>query len=84
MTVVSVQRYTAMTNRESLQKKAEQVQREMVRYCAGIDHWDHMPVVVEGWLRVFEQLQQCVSEPLHEHPPEAFMDTESDKYNGPL
>jgi hypothetical protein len=34
-----------------------ETQREMVRYCAGIDQWDAMPVVVEGWLRVFEQLQ---------------------------
>lgn len=36
----------------------DEVQREMTRYCAGIDQWDAMPVVVEGWLRVFEQLQE--------------------------
>ena len=36
----------------------DEVQREMTRYCAGIDQWDAMPVVVEGWLRVFEGLQQ--------------------------
>jgi hypothetical protein len=40
-----------------MSKLDDEVQREMVRYCAGIDRWDAMPVVVEGWLRAFEQLQ---------------------------
>jgi hypothetical protein len=42
---------------KALQARADEVQREMVRYCAGLDRWDEMPVIVEGWLRVFEQLQ---------------------------
>ena len=40
----------------SLGPRADAAQREMVRHCAGIDVWDQMPVVVEGWLRVLEQL----------------------------
>ncbi|MGE3840076.1 MAG: hypothetical protein AB7I50_00670 [Vicinamibacterales bacterium] len=46
--------------REALVRAADEVHREMVRYCAGIDQWDQMPVVVERWLRVFEQLQEHV------------------------
>lgn len=45
----------------ALQARADEVQREMVRYCAGIDRWDAMPVVVEGWLRVFEDLQEALA-----------------------
>lgn len=60
---------TPPTDRTSLLAKADEVQREMVRYCAGIDRWDQMPVVVEGWLRVFESLQAALTEPTPPTPP---------------
>ncbi len=52
---------SASLDREGLAIRADEVQREMTRYCAGLDHWHEMPVVVEGWLRVFESLQAAAA-----------------------
>jgi hypothetical protein len=58
----------------TLLRCADDVQREMVRYCAGLDQWDKMPVIVEGWLRVFEQLQSALEQQGPSEPQERATD----------